>query len=68
MALKKKVSAKPSSIAFFLWLTLMKSIFIKHSQCRKEKYKMSSSSNKGSPGSEMELNLMFKEINKLRAW
>jgi hypothetical protein len=34
----------------------------KHAKLRKEKYKMYDSSNKGTPGNEIELNLVFKEI------
>jgi hypothetical protein len=42
VALIKKVKKKKkrSSIDFVLCITLMKSIFIKHSELRKEKYKM----------------------------
>jgi hypothetical protein len=43
----------------------MKYTLIKYSKLRKEKYKMYGSSNKGEPGSEMELNPVFKEINRL---
>ena len=42
--------------------SLMKSILIKHSKLRKEKYKMCGSSIKGAPGSRMELNPVFKDI------
>jgi hypothetical protein len=35
---------------------------------RKEKYNMYSSSNKMSPGNEIELNPLFKEIKRLREW
>jgi hypothetical protein len=40
----------------------MKSILNKHSQLRKEKYKIYGSSVKEAPGSEMGKNLMFKDI------
>jgi hypothetical protein len=58
--------SKKLSIDFVLWLTLMKNILIKCSKLRKENYKMLGSSNQGTPGSEMERNPVFKEINKLR--
>jgi hypothetical protein len=38
----------------------MKSILIKHSKLRKEKYKIYGSSIKGGPGNGMELNPVFK--------
>jgi hypothetical protein len=40
----------------------------KCSKLRKEKYKVYGSSIKGAPGSEMKLNPVFKEINRLRKW
>ena len=40
----------------------MKSVLNKHSKLRKERYKIYSLSIKGAPGSEMELNPVFKEI------
>jgi hypothetical protein len=46
----------------------MRSTLIECSKLRKEKYKMYGSSNKGAPGSEMELNPVFKEINTSREW
>jgi hypothetical protein len=46
----------------------MKNILKKQSRLRKEKYKMCGSSNKRAPGSEMELNPVFKEVNRLREW
>ena len=49
---------------FVIWLSLMKNILNKHSKLRKEKYKIYGSSIKGAPGSEMEMNPMFKD-NKL---
>ena len=55
IAITKKVSKKPS-LDFVLWFTLMKSVLIKHSKLRKEKYKMYGSKSKGAPGSVMELN------------
>jgi hypothetical protein len=63
IALTKKVSEIPI-IYFVLWLSLMKSILNKHSKLREEKYKIYGSSIKGKPGSEMEMNPMFKD-NKL---
>jgi hypothetical protein len=44
----------------------MKSILMKGIKLRKEKYKIHGSSNKGTPGSEMELSSIFKEMNKLK--
>ena len=41
-------------------------ILIKHSKLRKEKYKKYGSKNKRVPGSAMELNPVFEEINTLR--
>jgi hypothetical protein len=46
----------------------MKNILMKRSKLRKEKYKTYGLSNKGATGSEMELNPIFKEINRLRQW
>jgi hypothetical protein len=46
----------------------MKSVLNRNSKQRKEKYKMDGSSYKGAPRSEMELDHMFKEINRLREW
>jgi hypothetical protein len=57
-ALSKEVSKKPSR-DFILWLSLMKRSLNKHSQFRKEKYKLYVSSIKGVSGSEMEQNLLF---------
>ena len=51
-----------------LWFSLMKNILMKRSKLRKEKYKTYGLSNKGATGSEMELNPIFKEINRLRQW
>ena len=65
IALTKEVSRKPNR-DFVLWLSLMKNILMRHSRLKKEKYKMYGSSNKRAPGSEMELNPVFKEINRLR--
>ena len=63
-ALTKEVSKKPST-DFVLWFDLMKSVLIKHS---KEKYKMYGSNNEGAPESEIELNPVYKEIDRLREW
>jgi hypothetical protein len=40
----------------------------KRNKLRKEKYKMYGPSYKGTPGSEMELNPVFKEIKTFREW
>jgi hypothetical protein len=66
IALTMEVSRK-SNRDFVLWLSLRKNILNKHSKLRKEKYKMYGSSNKQTPRSEMELNPVFKEINRVRA-
>ena len=70
IALKKVVSKQPgiNSVVWLLKFTLMKSILMKRSKLRKEKYKIYVSSIKEAPGSEMELNLVFKEINRSRKW
>ena len=47
---------------------LIKSVLIKRSKQRKEKYKMYVLSINGAPGSEMKLNQMIKEINKIWGW
>ena len=60
----KEVLKKPNR-DFVLWLSLMKSILNKCSKLRKEKYKIYGLSIKGTPGSAMELNPVFKDI-KLR--
>ena len=59
---------KKSNKNFVFWFSLMKSVLIKPIKLRKEKYIIYSSCNKKAPGSEMELNLLFKEINRLRKW
>jgi hypothetical protein len=64
IVLTKEVSKKPS-LDFILWINLMKSILIKHSKLKKKKYKIYGSSNKEAGGTQ-ELNLVFKEINRLR--
>jgi hypothetical protein len=61
IALTKEVS-ETHIIDFVLWLSLKKSVLNKHSKQRKEKCKIHGSNIKGAPGSEMELNLVFKEI------
>jgi hypothetical protein len=60
IALTKEVSETPI-IDFVLWLSLMKNILNKHNKLRKEKYKIYGLSIKGAPGSEMELNPVFKD-------
>ena len=46
----------------------LKSILMKMSKLKKEKYKLYSSKNKGAPGSKIELNPTFKDRNRLREW
>ena len=58
IALIMEVSKRPNR-DFVLWLSLMKSIWNKHSKLRKEKYKIYGSSIKGAPGGEMKLNPVF---------
>ena len=60
IALAKEIS-KQSIIDSVLWFTLMK-----HSKLRKEKYKMYGLRIKAASGSGMELNPVFKEINRLK--
>lgn len=67
VALKEEVSKLPS-MNCLLWFTLMKKLLIRHNKLRKEKYKMYGSSNKGAPGSRMEVNPVFQEIHRLREW
>ena len=57
----KDVSEMPI-IDFILLLSLKQNILNKHSKLRKEKYKIYSLSIKGVPGSETELNPVFKVI------
>jgi hypothetical protein len=40
----------------------MKNLYMEHSKLRKEKYKMHGSVNKGTLESEMQLNLVFRDI------
>ena len=61
IALAKDISKQPK-IDSVLWFTLMKSILIKHSKLRKEKYKIYGSKIKGALESGMELNIVFREI------
>lgn len=65
IALTKEVSKK-LSIDFALWFALMKSVFIKHSQLRKEKYKMCGSQSKGAAGRGVELNAVFRRVNGMK--
>ena len=51
-----------------LWLSLMKNILNKHNKLRMEKYKMYGSRNKGMSGRKIELNPVFKEINRSEEW
>jgi hypothetical protein len=68
IALAKEVSEQPgiNSIVWLPKLTLMKNIVMKRIKKRKVKYTMYDGSIKGASGSGMELNPVFKEINRLR--
>jgi len=46
--------------------THLKCILIKYSNLIKEKYKIFPSKIKGAPGSEMELNPVFKDIKRMK--
>jgi hypothetical protein len=59
-----KEITKQSSIDPVWLFTLMKSILIKCHKLRKEKYKIYDQRVNDVPGSRMELNPVFKEINK----
>jgi hypothetical protein len=61
IVLTKEISEK-TSIDFVLWFTPMRS------KLKTEKYKVYGSSNKRAPASTMELNPVFREINRLREW
>jgi hypothetical protein len=61
ISLTKEASEMPI-IDFVFWFSLLKSILNKCSKLRKEKYKIYGLSSKGAPGSEMELNPVFKDI------
>ena len=61
IVLTKKVSKK-SSRDLLVWLSLMNGVLKKHSKFWKEKYKLHDLNIKGAPGSEMELNPVFKDI------
>jgi hypothetical protein len=63
IVLGKEISKQPS-IDSVLWFTLLKSVLMKWSKLKKEKYKMYGSRIKRAPGSGMELNPVFKEVNK----
>ena len=65
IALKKEVSKQPgvNSVVWLLKLTLVKNILMKRSKLRKERYKIYGLSIKGTPGSEIELNSVFKILN-----
>jgi hypothetical protein len=67
IALTKAVS-KQSSINSIVWLLKfpMKSILMKSSKHRKEKYKLCGSQSKGAPGSGVTLNPVFMKINEIR--
>ena len=61
IALTKEISKQPS-IDSVLSFTL-KSVLIKCSKLRKEKYKMYGSKIKGTSGSGIEVNPVFKDVN-----
>jgi hypothetical protein len=68
IALTKEVS-KQSGINSIVWLlksSFMKSVLMKRSKLRKEKYKICDSSIKGVPGIEMELNLCSRILNLIK--
>jgi hypothetical protein len=54
-----------NSVVWLLKFTLMKSVFMKSSELRKENTKMYGTKNKEAPGSRLELNPLLKEINRL---
>jgi hypothetical protein len=62
------LTKEKTSRDFVLWFSLVKTVLMKRSKLRKEKYKMYDSCYKGVPASKMELNPVFKEINRLRGW
>jgi hypothetical protein len=68
MIVLTKEGSKQSSLDSVLWFSLMKNVLMKYSKLRKKKYETCGSSNKRAPGSVMELNPVFKEINRLREW
>jgi hypothetical protein len=59
--ISKKKKKKPSR-DLVLWLSLMKNVLNKNSKLRKEKYKIHGLSIKGVPGSDMDMNPVFKNI------
>jgi hypothetical protein len=61
ITLTTKVSEAPITV-LVLCLSLKKSILNKHSKLRMEKYRIYGLSIKGTAGSEMELNPVFKDI------
>ena len=68
LAMAKEISKQPS-IDSILWLpvfTLTKNVLVKWSKLSKKKYKMYGLRTKGAPESGMELNPVFKEINRLK--
>jgi hypothetical protein len=70
IVLTKEVSKQPrmNSVVWLLKFRLVKDMLMKRSNLRKEKYKTYVSSNQGTQGHEIELNPMFKKINRLREW
>jgi hypothetical protein len=65
ITLKKDVSETPM-IDLALWPSIMKNILNKHSKLGKEKYKIYCMNIKEAPGSEMELNPVFKDIKLIK--
>jgi hypothetical protein len=55
--------SKQHNLDSILWFTLRKNLLIKHSKHRKEKYKMYGSKIKGTSGSGIEVNPVFKDVN-----
>jgi hypothetical protein len=61
IALTKESQKKSHCLYFVLWSTLMRSILIKYNKLRKKKIQ-NCSKIKGTQGSGIELNFVFKEI------
>jgi len=57
------MESEKSPMETVLWLSLMTSILSKCSKLRKEKYKIYILVIKGTPGSEMKLDPVFKDIH-----
>jgi hypothetical protein len=65
IALTKEIP-KHTDMASVLWITLMKSILIKHHKLTNDKFKLYDSKIKWAPRNGMELNPVYKEINRLK--